>query len=239
MKKIMLVVIMATFSLAIRAQTLEAKYRVSTEVFIDIDKKATKVADVISSAMLIRDRNRYIYFEEPTYLQNYPDGNLVVKKEAGNYSYTLPADSLLYINFHDLDSMIRIYRQVRSGKGLVDFNIISKVGHIKFSFDYLPDTKEINGLFCQKAIVKISGYTQWIVWFAPSIPMDVGLGNIVGLPGLIVEAEMIPRKTKFYLERYEMGAAVNEKLFHPKEFEQRYETPSGVAAKRPTIGYKN
>lgn len=108
------------------------------------------------------------------------------------------------------------------------FNVKDKTGQIKWKIDYLDETRNINGLLCQKANLSISGYPQWIVWFAPSIPMEVGIVNISELPGLVVEAEMIPAKTKYVLQKYVLEGNIDEKIFHPNEFEQRFESPFGI-----------
>ena len=48
--------------------------------------------------------------------------------------------------------------------------------------------KEICGYPCQEAKTSYGG-REWTVWFAPSIPSNVGPWKIGGLPGLIMEAQ--------------------------------------------------
>lgn len=234
MKTILITVILSAFLFQSNAQKLQARYSVSREIFMTVNNKATKVADAESSAFFYRDNNRYIYFEKPDYLQKYPDGLINVNSSDAVYSYQLPVDTIQKLYFHDLDSLVVISRPLFSAKGKVDFNIKDKVGRVKFNIEYLDENKQINGLYCQKANLKIGNNLQWIVWFAPSIPVDVGIYNIINLPGLVVEAEMIPLKTKYILQKYNTGAEIDEKIFHPQEFSDRYESPFGTPINKIT-----
>ncbi|MBQ8060774.1 MAG: GLPGLI family protein [Bacteroidales bacterium] len=50
------------------------------------------------------------------------------------------------------------------------------------------DQKEVCGYPCQEAKTSYGG-REWTVWFAPSIPSNVGPWKLGGLPGLILEAQ--------------------------------------------------
>jgi GLPGLI family protein len=214
------------FNLSVQsmAQTLEAQYTVTRQYDMQIAGNKTKPVNIEFIGHFYRSKNHYIYFDTPNFLKIYPDG--VIKVD--NYSMSVSADSIQSLSYHDLDSAVRIYRRDMPGKGKVNFNIKDRIGRIKWKIDYLDETKEINGLLCQKANLSISGYPQWVVWFAPSIPMDVGIVNIRELPGLVVEAEMIPTRTKYVLQKYVINGVIDEKVFHPVEFKQRFEDPYGV-----------
>lgn len=227
MKKVLFLIFINVLIGQVKGQTLEAKYSVSKEILMDIDNKQTKIADIKSTGLLYRDKNRYIYYEKPDYLQKYPEGVVTVPTKSGTASYALSSDTIQRLNFHDLDSLVRIYRPDIKVMGNDPYNVIDKIGRVKFKIEYLDETKEINGLFCQKANLSISGYSQWIVWFAPSIPVDVNVFNIINLPGLVVEAEMVPLKIKYLLQTYEIGKSIDERIFHPKELEDRYQDPFG------------
>lgn len=58
------------------------------------------------------------------------------------------------------------------------------------------ESKEILGLVCQKATVDFRG-REWIVWFAPEIPLPVGPWLLHGLPGLILEARDVSGEVSF------------------------------------------
>jgi len=207
-----------------KAQTLEAKYLVTQQWDMQIANNKTKTVNVEFTGHFYRNKNRYIYFNTPNFLKLYPGG--IIKDD--NYSLEICSDSIQYLSYHDLDSNIRIYRRDMPGKAKADFNIKDNARQIKWKIDYLDETREISGLLCQKANLSVSGYPQWIVWFAPSIPMDVGIGNMSQLPGLVVEAEMIPTRTKYVLQKYVVNGVIDEKIFHPREFEQRFEDPYGL-----------
>src|SRR5690554_4554256 len=54
-------------------------------------------------------------------------------------------------------------------------------------WELMPETKEVDGLACKKAVTTYRGKT-WEAWYAPSIPLPYGPWKLHGLPGIIVEA---------------------------------------------------
>lgn len=85
-------------------------------------------------------------------------------------------------------------RMDHSGKELLSFDVLpaSKV----LTTDYYPvmdwimtpDTKDIAGHQCIKAITKYRG-RDWEAWFAPDVALPYGPWKFHGLPGLILEAK--------------------------------------------------
>lgn len=55
-------------------------------------------------------------------------------------------------------------------------------------WEILPETAEICGYTCRKAVANYLGRT-WIVWFTEEIPISVGPWLLWGTPGLILKAE--------------------------------------------------
>jgi len=58
---------------------------------------------------------------------------------------------------------------------------------VSINWKLLPERKQLNGIDCQKATAVYRG-REWIVWFAPEIPLETGPWKLYGLPGLIIEA---------------------------------------------------
>jgi len=60
----------------------------------------------------------------------------------------------------------------------------------------LDDTKEINGMKCQKATAAVHG-REYETWFSTDIPLPYGPWKLHGLPGLILEAHSTDGEISF------------------------------------------
>jgi len=63
----------------------------------------------------------------------------------------------------------------------------------------LDETKEINGMKCQKAMASVYG-REYEAWFSTDIPFPYGPWKLHGLPGLILEAHSTDGAIDFVLE---------------------------------------
>lgn len=70
--------------------------------------------------------------------------------------------------------------------------------------DWLIDneTKTIGGYSCVKATTTFRG-VQWVVWFAPEIPLPYGPWKLYGLPGLILEATEGQKPARWTVDKIE------------------------------------
>jgi GLPGLI family protein len=202
-------------------QSLEAHYTVTTNFEIPLKDGAVKKGSVDLAGTLYRKQNRYIYFERPLYLEKYPDGSISVNISPTEASaYVVSTDTLQSINYSDYDSLTNRYR--------VDYkvDVRNNVRHFDrnfYSWTFLPEKKDINGLHCQKASLTMNGNPQWTVWFCPDIQMDANPGNIKSLPGLVVEADNIPLKKHYTLDTYSANTNIADKNFWPNEFNEKFQ----------------
>lgn len=58
---------------------------------------------------------------------------------------------------------------------------------VLFTFDLLPQTKEVNGYKCQLAKGRTPNGDTATIWFTEEIPVPAGPSTLSGLPGLILE----------------------------------------------------
>lgn len=58
----------------------------------------------------------------------------------------------------------------------------------KADWQIKEDTMTISGYKCQKATTRVSG-RNYVVWFAPEVPISDGPFKFFGLPGLVVQAK--------------------------------------------------
>ncbi|MFN4008179.1 MAG: GLPGLI family protein [Chitinophagaceae bacterium] len=222
-----------------QVSSLEATYQVIENVDITINGKVEKTLTLESTGFLYKKQNRYIYFQKPNYLAQYPNGTITtLVKDKYVHNHLLCTDTLQSINYTAMDSLILRFRPNMGGAGQVDFNYVQKFELNVFNWVYLPEIKEIQGLRCQKATLAINGYPQWIAWFCPDIPMQAGVDNILDLPGLVVEAECIPIKSKYYLQQYSTTTPIDDSIFWPNEFKQRFEVLAD-RKRKTTVAPKN
>lgn len=71
----------------------------------------------------------------------------------------------------------------------------------------MDDTKEIEGIKCQKATATVYG-REYEVWFSNTIPLPYGPWKLQGLPGLILEARSTDGEINFELK--EIQQVVND-----------------------------
>ena len=206
-------------------QMFEAKYEVTTDVVVQLENIGEKkIATLSSTGFFFRKANKYIYFEKPNYLESYPDG-YIRTEIAANHFHTMEfcMDSVQRLTYKDMDTLIKRYRMDMSGKNNVKFNYLQYFQPGFYNWEFGNETKEIQGLKCQKATLKLNGSLQWIVWFCPDIPMQTGILNISDLPGLMVEGDNIPLKSHFVLSNYSTNSDFSNEIFWPAEFNQPFE----------------
>jgi GLPGLI family protein len=107
--------------------------------------------------------------------------NLVSGKSAGNIkgvSNKIPPTEM----FRNIATNTIYKKEVLVGR---DYLIQDNLTPIKWNID--PETSTLNGIQCQKATGSFRG-RDYIVWFAPSIPVRAGPWKLAGLPGLILQA---------------------------------------------------
>lgn len=71
-----------------------------------------------------------------------------------------------------------------------------------FSWEILPETKEMSGYAAQKAITSFGG-RDYVAWFTPEIPISDGPYKFHGLPGLILEIGDTQQHYNFTLTIFE------------------------------------
>lgn len=206
-----------------RTQDLEAKYKVSRVIFnTDINGNRKKIATLQYDGFLYQKKNRTIYYQKPLYLNDYPKGNVDIVVNA-HYTMliTLPMDTLQHIYYMDFDSLNTISRVELSGLNSKEWNIKQHLSKGSMRWQLLPDTKEINGLKCQKATFTAPGAgLQWEVWFCPNINALAGPFTIRDLPGLVVEAYSPVFDETYILENYNTNISLSDGTFWPDVFNE-------------------
>jgi GLPGLI family protein len=213
--------VLAVFSPAFAwSQRTVAAYKITQNYIIPNESGINETVTVALSGYLYRKNNRYIYFEKPDYLSQLENGSLIYSRTEGNvHTLVLPTDSLQDIYYSDYDSLIQRYRSQTFG---MNKNIFQAFDPDFLTWELLPESKTIHGLSCQKATLTRYGQLQWVVWFAAGIPMRSGMSFIKGLPGLIVDADLIPLNKHYSLMSVDSPAVIPESLFWPAAFNQPF-----------------
>lgn len=220
-----LLALLGSFCIRTNAQTFEARYKVYKNLYTSTENGMPKnIATLEYDGFLYQQKNRVIYFKKPLYLDKYPDGYIDVSIDENNIQKKgVSMDSLQDIEYIDFDSLISRSRVDIPGPGNAGLNVKHnwKTGNIKWKF--LLDTKEINGLKCQKAQwINGNGKLQWVVWFCPDVPVLGGPGHITGLPGILVDGENKISNEKYVLVSYKSDITLPADIFWPQEFNQPF-----------------
>lgn len=190
-------------------QTLSATYAVTQDINVVLGGKEKSISLNLKGHFYLKGQ-RSIYWESPDYLSKYPKGQIVVPTKSGNEIYALNTDTMQMLYYVDLNNLLM---RVKPASGLpVEEHKIEKERVL--NWEYKSETKTVNGLKCQLA----TATDQWKVWFCPDIPSRTGLFNISGLPGLVVEAELIPLNAHYTLQSYDTQSDIPEYVFEPGEF---------------------
>lgn len=136
----------------------------------------------------------------PTSSTNLPAGTMLISQ--------LPADQR-----EILSAGGNVFKEIGTGN-LVSMELlvgklfaVSEKASINWSIQ--PDTKEIMGLKCQKAIGEYKGRV-YEAWFAGALPYSNGPWKLGGLPGLIMEATDIKKEVVFSFVSFENPEQKND-----------------------------
>lgn len=226
MKLLYLLLISLITSKAI-AQNITAKYAV-TETIYYTDKNGNKAAAPILKfdGFFYGNGHTYISFLKPLYLNDYPDGSIIVEQSPDNVfrSVGLIMDTIQGIDYNSLDSLIYRCRFQKNPEGLTSNTKFDfELGYQKW--EILPETKTIQGLQCQRA-KRYDPYRGNMlvndVWFCADLTVPVSFDNCLGLPGLIVEGTNLGTNTFYELQYYNLNMAIPEQIFWPNEFTEMF-----------------
>lgn len=207
-----------------KSQYAEARYRVIQQIpYTDPTGKQTDLPFEYTG-LLYKNGNQYISFKKPLYLHKYPSGRIdFVYSERHTSSVSIMMDTVQSLHYIHFDSLVWRYRNDRSGQNNVNFNYVRKFETDAKQWEILPETKEINGLKCQKAILKtLDGRLVHEVWFCPDIPMLAGPLAIFNLPGLVVDMKSLLSNERWVLENFTADAVIPAGMFWPGEFNQPF-----------------
>ncbi|MFN3664828.1 MAG: GLPGLI family protein [Sediminibacterium sp.] len=145
----------------------------------DISKHYTEEMSLYTGAKYSVFRNaRYeVYEEQIEKLKR----QVMDKRISGNvtgFSSTIPSTEV----FRNIVTNTIYKKEVLAGR---DYVIQDKLDPIKWAIE--PEVKMLGDIRCQKARGSFRG-RNYIVWFAPSIPVSTGPWKLGGLPGLILQA---------------------------------------------------
>jgi len=80
----------------------------------------------------------------------------------------------------------------------------------------LDDTKEINGMKCQKAKATVYG-REYEAWFSADIPLPYGPWKLHGLPGLILEARSTDGEVSFEMQEIHPALDTGHEITPPSK----------------------
>ncbi|MEO5967905.1 MAG: hypothetical protein ABIP68_03565 [Ferruginibacter sp.] len=174
--------------------------------------------------------NKVISFWKPLYLNEYPNGYV----NLNNKNIAIRMDSITDVDYVSLDSLI--YRSYHF------LNEIRKYKPEYYKWDLLPETRNINGLICQKATWVPMGSKnnepKAEIWFCPDIPMPVSLMGMWNLPGLMVEINYYGFYTA-KLTDYSFTSKISSDVYWPALFNKPFKASMNFENKKDIEGKKD
>jgi GLPGLI family protein len=198
-----------------KAQNFNAIYSVERIITVKTSGLKTLSTTLNYNGYLYKSGNRYISFFKPLFLDKYEDGSLEI---VPGHRVEINKDSVQAISYVDLDSNI-----VRTRTDLVKINKLRSFtpGYIKWQI--MPETKNINGLECQRALMDFNGKTNLCeIWFCSDLNIPVSLRNLPDLPGLLVEANYYSAQETYKLISYKLEDSIPRNIFWPAEFKETF-----------------
>ncbi|HRN79292.1 MAG TPA: GLPGLI family protein [Ferruginibacter sp.] len=156
-------------------------------------------------------KNKSASYLKPLYLEKFPEG--YITKDGKNHA--LDMDSIQHYIVTNIDS-----GTIRINNRYINFYHTYDEGFM--IWEILPDTKNIDGLSCQKAQWRRKKNDKVLgeIWFATEIPVSAGLFTLQGLPGLLVEVHFY-NFCKANLLSYNTNVPIDENVFWPEVFNQK------------------
>jgi GLPGLI family protein len=150
-------------------------------------------------------------FVSKNYILGYLQGRSMEKEGQLDQFFSLPHDQRYHARF-----LYNVFKDYKNSK-------IIYVGHVvptRFKYEedmsdikwnLCADTSRVLGYIANQAITSYGG-REWIVWYAPDIPINDGPYKFSGLPGLILKAYDLK-------EDYIFEAVKIERLKEPMDIE--------------------
>lgn len=223
--RILFLIIYLTGYTSLHAQQFAAEYDVVKEFY---GKKSTgetlHVATLNLKGYYYMKGSKVISFQKPLYLPEYPEGEIVLKSP-GSYSsegFGIMMDSFQVINYLNLDSMVKRYRNDISGLERKGSNMVTMLTTPTTKWELGNEIKEISGLKCKSLKLNFQGKEIFEGWYAVDIPMPTGLYGFRNLPGLLVKGDYKSIHEKFKLTRYSFEDTISDDVFWPPVFNQPF-----------------
>lgn len=197
------------------AQNFSAIYSVEHTTTVNTSEMQTASVTLGYTGYFYKSGNKYISFFKPLFLDKYEDGSFEI---APGHSVNITMDTIQAISYIDLDSNI-----VRTRTDMVKINKVRKFVPGLIKWQIMPETKNINGLDCQRALMDFNGKTNLCeIWFCSDINIPVSLRNLPDLPGFLVEANYYSAKETYKLVSYKIEDSISENTFWPLEFKEPF-----------------
>ena len=200
MKKLLTIIVYCTFlSTSLYAQKLEIKYQEVTDINVEELKKNMKVEST-GSPNLPKDfyDNMFKGMAEPKDYTLTINDNLSTYKKveklnngqgSGRFSMSISFSGGGNGIVKDLST-----KEYSKSVNLMDKSYLIKDKLTDYKWQLTRETKKIIGFDVKKATVIIDSTKSVVAWYAPSITVKDGPSMYNGLPGLILELEIINTK---------------------------------------------
>ncbi len=225
---IFLILILNIFCLSVSGQNIYATYSRKVKGLSVIEGKSISIPIIEYKLHVFVKKLKVYAYDEPLYLEKYPDGNMKYTIEGTNQqiNHFLSIEPKQNLETIDFDSLIRRYF-IHNPPPTFNGKTVPCEGrreYFKFIRPYQPwifldESKTIQGIECQHA--KLYSSTNELIcdaWFATSIPIPGFVLGLTDLPGLLVECFLPSLSTNLSLLSYTTELNIPDETFWPACF---------------------
>lgn len=210
------------------SQNLQATYLRRFAPIVLKDGKPHHLEPINFRVNLFIRNNKVASFDEPLYLDLYPDGQIKYTPNGTNNSEsrflslekkqflnTLDFDSLIYRSFyHNIPN--ELFGKAAPCDGRRD--LFKLTPHFQ-PWIFLDETRNIQGIDCQHAkLYDKNNELIWDLWFAPGIIIPGCTFGLFNLPGLMVEGTQQGNASTYTLLSYDTEVSIPDEIFWPECF---------------------
>lgn len=206
---------------------LEARYKAMSPLTLHGEGGNPVNFTLEYEARIFSEGNKSFLYLRPLFLEEYPEGSIVVNYPGGISSYTFSTDSIFMPELINIDSQ-KVWACINyPGNAklneyfITDYN---KKNNSTNSWRVLSETRNINGIKCQRAKLFIQEQDgklkeSWDIWFNPQQHFPFYFFGIKNAPGFIVEATFIQNNMHFQLISLETAKNIPATTFWPPLYE--------------------
>lgn len=171
------------------------------------------VPRIYDGELVFDEHSSVFVYDKDTYEGEVRDEKFDGERSVKVISKGRSTDDIGLVIFSDFTNDKTVERNFVQGRPFIVLDTLRTI-----DWTLLNDTKEIDGIKCQKATATVYG-RDYEVWFSNTIPLPYGPWKLQGLPGLILEARSTDGEINFELKEIHPALIDRNEILPPSKGE--------------------